>query len=512
MKTYNLIYDKEKNLEVILDNLSNANITVNEIFSSLAIINISSEVSDFSKIEGILDFEEDLEIVAEPSLTEFYWHQLRLVSGQLPMLNNFLPESRGENVSIYLVDSGINANLDEFSEANIINLYSYNNEYSDDFGHGTAMASVIVGKTLGVSTDCILKNVKIPMKSLIHISDLLEAFNIILDDKTDSDEIAIINCSWTISKSKILDSKIRELLDANFLVVAAAGNTLSAADNFSPVGLNSVLGVGASDAFDRVISWGTNAGSNWGPEVDIFAPGIEVTCLTTDGQYVETSGTSVAAAITSAAAAQYINQYKDDNINAYQLQFIIINSSIPDILFRNEHIYETTPNKLLHVQAFNRYIKNIPVGYIDVKKGETSTITLELEEKYASSINIDNVKIGGIVRGYPTWMGLDINSNTITISPPIDVNSHRTYLYIEVLDETENRLSWNKLSINIYEESPDENDENKVELYFEDDTGMMVVTPASCTAYCVFTCAQTPSIKGAFCACDFGYNQCYSYI
>jgi subtilisin family serine protease len=500
MKTYNLIYDKSTDLEQIIENLVDLGITINHTFSSLGIINISSETENFSQISGVIDFEEDIEITTTPALPEFYWHQLRIVSRILPMKDRYIPKHDGTGVSIYLVDSGINSDLNEFSEANIVNLYSYNEEYSDDTGHGTAMASVMVGKTLGVSPGITLKNVKISMGKVIHISDLLTAFDAILVDKSDSEEIAIINCSWTITKSRILDTKLTEMLDNNFLIVAAAGNTLQEADKFSPIGLNSVLGVGASDAFDRVISWGEGAGSNWGPEVDLFAPGIDVNYISETGELTEGSGTSLACAITSAAVAQYINEFAEQPITAYQLQFIIINSSIPDALFRNEEIYENTPNRLLYINSFNNYIKNIPLEYINVKKGETFEFTPDLEEKYVSGVSIDDVRVGNILRAHPEWITL--NNNIITISPPIDINSHRTYLYMEILDNDSNSLGWTRLSINIYEESPDENKEDLVELYFEEN-GEIVVRAAACTSSCFTNCYDVPPTKADYCGCSF---------
>jgi subtilase-type proteinase RRT12 len=258
---------------------------------------------------GEIGFEEDASIETVPSLE---WHQLRVASRTLPMKQTFIAKNLGKDVNVYLVDSGIKADHPEFEFSNIVNLYSHNDSFDDDTGHGTGVASVIIGKTLGISTEATLKNVKIPMGQSIPLSSLLEAFNAIAADKIEADEIAVINCSWTIPKSMILDNLVADLRSQGFLVVAAAGNTISNADDLSPVGYDAVLGVGASDAFDRVISWATNVGSNWGKEVDLFAPGIDVMIANKNGGITEASGTSISAGIVSSIAAQYIHDFKNN--------------------------------------------------------------------------------------------------------------------------------------------------------------------------------------------------------
>jgi len=478
MKTYNLIYDKSTDLEHILNQLTELEIVVNQTFSSLGMINVSSETEIFSNIEGVIGFEEDLVINTEMAIE---WHQLRVGSRMLPMKTRFIPKNTGSGVSIYLVDSGINHSHPEFETANIVNLYSYNENFDDEIGHGTAIGSVIVGKTLGISTDAILKNVKIQSGQSMPLSSLLEAFNVISEDRQD-DEFAVINCSWTIPKSMILDTLVADLCSQGFLVVAAAGNTISSADNLSPVGYDAVLGVGASDAFDRVISWAPGVGSNWGKEVDLFAPGIDVMVAAKNGDIIEASGTSIAAGIVSSIAAQYIvdiEARKDTNFTIDDVQQLIILKSVPDVLFRNESIYENTPNKLIMALTLDRYYTNEIDFLIKIDPETSHDLHYEIDARYVSKINIDQVVIGTKTYHHPEWVELDELTNTITITPPQESISKYYQIYVEMLDEDNNTLAVYPVVILVGQSEQTENIEHYHWVINENDD--VVVRLAACS-------------------------------
>jgi subtilisin family serine protease len=506
MKNYNVVFEKDINIENLLSSMTNQGIVVNRIFTSMQVVNVSCESEDvFTNISGVLDIEEDLSTEVHPSNSE--WHQLRIISNALPMKEKYFPLNHGDGVKVYLIDSGINATLPELVDANIVNCYSFNGDFSDELGHGTAMASLIVGSTLGVATNVELKNVRIEMAAVINISDLLLAFDAILQDRTDITEVAVVNCSWTIPRSKILDTKIKELQDSNFVVVAAAGNTMSDANNLSPVGLDTVIGVGASDPYDRVISWGGGAGSNWGPDVDIFAPGIGVNVLNIDGTIKESSGTSLAAALTSGVVAQYIKDLNStNNLTAYHIQFIVINSGITDILFRNESIYGTTPNSILYISSFDKFIKNIPKEKINVQIGTEYELILELNDQYAYGIDIDDVVFGNIRRYYPEWVTIDTTTNTIRFSPT-DVNYVKnTRIFIKVVDQNDTQLEVYPLLIGTYINDPEESTTEEVYQYKEEN-GTIVVIPAACEGFCFQTCGAIPP-KGYSCGCSNG--ECFT--
>ena len=286
------------------------------------------------------------------------WHRRRITNST----QEYNPPNKGEGTTIYLMDSGVDISHPELSCANIVNLYSYDGTWDDTegpAGHGTGLASVIVGNTIGISSKVTLKIVKVPLGAGTPIDLLLNAFNFILADNITS--IGIINCSWLVPKNEQLNSKMLELQEAGFIVVAAAGNWQSRADHWSPIGLEAVLGVAASDMYNRIVPWnrGVN-GNNWGPEVDITAPGINVPLAAPDGTLQLASGTSIAAAITSGVIAQYISKFPEKTVS--EIQNLVMSHSISNILLRDENMYGTTPNLL--IQTYVDTIFTLPFNYL----------------------------------------------------------------------------------------------------------------------------------------------------
>ena len=88
----------------------------------------------------------------------------------------------GSNTNIYVLDSGIDLTHSEFTGKDISLVYSLTGDFNDTNGHGTGLASLMVGNTCGVTSTSI-KVVKIfddaqPTKQ----SDFLHALDAILTD------------------------------------------------------------------------------------------------------------------------------------------------------------------------------------------------------------------------------------------------------------------------------------------------------------------------------------------
>lgn len=205
------------------------------------------------------------------------------------------------SVTVYLVDTGVDFGTD------IVNLYTYDGTFNDNSGHGTGVASVIKR----TNSDVLLKNVKIGLDKDGTFGQMMEAFNVIQQDATDP--VNIVNCSWAVPRHHIIDDKIRELDPKKFIVVAAAGNELLPAHNFSPVNMEEVIGVGACDKHKQIISWDNGRGSNFGPEVNVIEVGIDVEVIGLDGESRIASGTSLAAARISGKLATLIQQFPEKN-------------------------------------------------------------------------------------------------------------------------------------------------------------------------------------------------------
>lgn len=116
----------------------------------------------------------------------------------------------GQGVNVYMVDSGIDLTHSEFNGQDINLIFSFTGEFSDNNGHGTALSSVIIGNTCGL-TDATLNVVKIFDQNIpTKQSDLLSALNAILEDaEISSNKVSIVNLSWSIPKNSFIESKIQ---------------------------------------------------------------------------------------------------------------------------------------------------------------------------------------------------------------------------------------------------------------------------------------------------------------
>ena len=127
-----------------------------------------------------------------------------------------------------------------------------------------------------------------------------------------------------------LDEAVEASSDAGVVYVVAAGNTGKDASNVTPAHAASAITVGAFDTRGRFPSF-----SNYGPLVDILAPGVDVVSLSRLSGPVKMSGTSMAAAHVSGAAALYLAQ--NPTATPAQVRDALVANALPFAI-------ETPPN------------------------------------------------------------------------------------------------------------------------------------------------------------------------
>jgi hypothetical protein len=223
----------------------------------------------------------------------------------------------GQNISVYLVDSGIEASHPEFENADITNLYSVTpGDFGDTNGHGTSLASVIVGKSCGV-TDAKLKIVKIfDAQHSTTEHEFLDAMDAIIADHVDG-TYSILNASWTIPKNEWVEHKLRVLENEGIFIIAAAGNNGSSIEDVTPASMIDVITIGAYNKDLEPCNFSNYTGGsiisvtgdivNYG-ELDGWAPGEEIWAAGLNGTYGYVAGTSIAAAIASAVLASNLTK------------------------------------------------------------------------------------------------------------------------------------------------------------------------------------------------------------
>jgi subtilisin family serine protease len=178
----------------------------------------------------------------------------------------------------------------------------------DDHTHGTHVAGIIGAmgdNRIGVAGVCwrarLMALKAFDERGAGTVAAVVEAIHYAV-----ANGARVLNASWGASdKSLALQEAVGAAWDAGVLLVAAAGNERSDQPPF-PAAFGPALAVAALDAS------GQRAGfSNYGPWVDLAAPGDAILSTTPNSRYDLLSGTSMAAPHVSGVAALVLAQHPD---------------------------------------------------------------------------------------------------------------------------------------------------------------------------------------------------------
>lgn len=205
--------------------------------------------------------------------------------------------SAGTGTYAYVVDTGIRLTHQEFSGRAEWGYNAVNDVDADNAGHGTHVAGTIGGINFGVAKNTTLVAVKIFEGTTGTASTVISGFewafkDIVAKNRT---ETAVINMSLGGLGSEIWDAAVTAAWAAGVLSVVAAGNENTDANERSPARSPEAICVG--NVMANLTRFGGWTGSNWGPAVDIWAPGtlIESAWAAQDDMYRVLTGTSMAA-------------------------------------------------------------------------------------------------------------------------------------------------------------------------------------------------------------------------
>ena len=235
------------------------------------------------------------------------WGLDRINQTALPLDDKYSYLYTGEDVTVYVVDGGINSTHEEF-EGRVLNGYTFIEDglgTQDCSGHGTHVAGVIGARTYGVA-----KNVSlVPVRMLSCAGTgstlgLLSALEWIIGDHV-SGTPAVANLSLGASRSVLVNEAVVSLIQDNVSVVAAAGNNNRDACSYSPASEPLAITVGGIDQAD-----GKVPSSNFGSCVDVFAPGTDIVSAwyTSNTSLSSRSGTSMAAPFVAGVVAMMLDE------------------------------------------------------------------------------------------------------------------------------------------------------------------------------------------------------------
>lgn len=253
--------------------------------------------------------------------------------------NQYSYKYTGKGVHVYVLDTGINYEHNDFI-GRIDDGYNNNTTRpSDCFDHGTFVSGIIAGTKYGVAKQAIIHPVKVfpGCTGSNNSSDTIAGLNWVIKHHK---KPAVMNLSLSggISIKNVIDSD--KFTKYNIPVVVAAANQSRDACKVSPASSSYAITVAASTKDDVKAKY-----SNYGSCVDVFAPGSSVTSAYINGVYTEDdgSGTSFAAPYVTGVVAKYLEKYP--NATAQQVSDFIISNSTKNKL---EGLDSSSPNRLLY--------------------------------------------------------------------------------------------------------------------------------------------------------------------
>jgi subtilisin len=214
----------------------------------------------------------------------------------------------GSGADVAIVDSGIDSdhpdlapNLGEGYAVEECDGFDCNEPWDDDHSHGTHCAGIANAAdngrgVVGVSTSATLHGVKVMTKEGRGSgAGVAEGIKWAADR---GHEVISMSLGATEPSSIVRDA-VSYATEQGSLVVAAAGNEGPCIDCVHyPGAYEEAIAVGATNSDDELSEF-----SSTGPEVEIAAPGTEITSTVIDGEYRTHSGTSMATPHVAGAAA-----------------------------------------------------------------------------------------------------------------------------------------------------------------------------------------------------------------
>ena len=278
--------------------------------------------ADYSDLLAMLDDEAQQSLIFPVTVPDL--PQGTVQAGAVPLGSHLLSwlgvtadnSKWGTGVRIAILDTGVTSEPAFASSIRTLNLVDLPADLTDQNGHGTAVASTIIGHsalTPGVAPGADILSIRIAddsgqSDSFLLAQGIVDAANA---------GARIINISMgTFGDSSLVSNAVDYATKMGALIVAAAGN--NGLDQVSyPAAYPGVVAVGAVDAMGNHLDF-----SNSGKQIAMATPGYGVNTAWTGDQSMSMSGTSFSSPIVAGAVAAIMTQAGVANLSpsqAYQM-------------------------------------------------------------------------------------------------------------------------------------------------------------------------------------------------
>ncbi|MDT4992981.1 MAG: hypothetical protein QOH97_2873 [Actinoplanes sp.] len=325
-------------------------------------------------------------------------------------------------VHAYVIDTGIRFSHETFDGRAVsgYDAYDHDDDASDCEGHGTHVAGTIGGREYGVAKKVQLVAVRVlGCTGKGSTASVIEGVNWVTEHAI---KPAVANMSLSGPPSDSLDAAVQASIASGVTYGVAAGNGDDFGDplpacNDSPSRTPEAITVAATTKTDARASY-----SNYGPCVDIFAPGdeIESAGIDTDTARAELSGTSMATPHVVGAAALALAEHP--TYTPQQVADALLAAATPDLVADPG---DGSPNKLLYTGGPDRDFElALDTSGFTVATGQPKTVRIDL-----SQIGAGRQRVQLTVHGVPDQVTTELSdvevdtwahpSATLTLTPSV---------------------------------------------------------------------------------------------
>ncbi|KAF9872027.1 alkaline serine protease Alp1 [Colletotrichum karsti] len=305
-----------------------------------------------SELEEVLVVEPDSLIYVEPTQAPETKRDLTTQSDTIWSLGDLshreagateyvYDESAGEGMTAYVLDTGIRLSHEEFEGRarfginGVTGSTEQSGSNSDTDGHGTHVAATVVGKTYGVAKKALVVDVKVFDGSTGSVSALLTGISWAVNDivSKGAQKTSVLNLSLSGGASAF-ENAVLAAYNQGILSVVAAGNSNQPTTDVSPARLPQSFTVGMTRPDrGRVNIIEGIYGSNYGPELDVFAPGQDIVSAshTSDTGSATKTGTSMAAPLVAGLVC-YLRALEGGLGTPDEVTNRILELAIPDVV------------------------------------------------------------------------------------------------------------------------------------------------------------------------------------
>ena len=290
-----------------------------------------------------------------------YWHRDRVDQMTLLFNNTYCPPNDGENVDIYVLDTGINYCHKDFCKnraqyagySPVISASNPDSRGADCNGHGTHAAALAVGGIHGIAKKANVYSLPVlGCDGRGSFTNIILALNhVVMRANSEPDRRVIVSMSLIGPVSLAVNEAVKRVTQEGIVVITAAGNFLTDACRYTPSSSPDAITVGGT-ARNDLLYVTTFAGTNWGKCVDIFAPGQDIKSAGYPGCEAERvmSGTSMATPIVAGAVAILLSA--NMSLSPKQVKQKLIDESTKNMIDMKDITPSSraaTPNRLLYV-------------------------------------------------------------------------------------------------------------------------------------------------------------------